>query len=72
MDGTSCADDIRLLHERESFLISFNSDFGFWKQEIGYNIYSILSVIKEARVIVCLQVISKLSLCRGYTLNLNF
>jgi hypothetical protein len=62
---------MRLLHERESFLISFSSDFGFWRQEIGYNVRSILGVIEEAGVMVRLQVISKPSLCRGQTLNSN-
>jgi hypothetical protein len=31
---------MRLLYERESFLIFFSSDFGFWRQEIGYNVRS--------------------------------
>jgi hypothetical protein len=35
------------------------------------NIHSILGIIKEDRVMVCLQVISKQSLYRGQTLNSN-
>jgi hypothetical protein len=56
---------------RESFLISIGSDLGFWRQEIGYKVRSILGVIEEDGVMVRLQVISKQSLCRGQTLNSN-
>jgi len=62
MEGTSCADDMRLLHERieESFLISFSSDlvFGGRKSDM-INVRSIFGMIEEDGVMVRLQVISK-------------
>ncbi len=54
MEGTSCADDMRLLHEknRESFLISFSSDLVFGGgsdiiQSHTINVRSILGAIDE-------------------------
>jgi hypothetical protein len=70
MEGTNCADDMRLLHERieNRFLFPLARIWFFWRQEIGYNVRSILGVIEEDGVMVRLQVISKQSLCRGQTL----
>jgi hypothetical protein len=72
MEGTGCADDIKLLHERieNRFLLPLVWIW-FWRQEIGYNVRSILGVIEEDGVMVRLQVISKPSLCRSQTLNSN-
>ena len=57
---------------RESFLISFNSDLVFGgRKSDTINVRSILGAIEEDGVMVRLQVISKQSLCRGQTLNSN-
>jgi hypothetical protein len=80
MEGTSCADDMRLLHERieHRFSFSFSSDWFFGGrsgiirlQSDTINVRSILGAIEEDGVMVRLQVISKQSLCRGQTLNSN-
>ena len=78
MEGTSCADDMRLLYERieHCFSFSFSSDLVFGgRSDIiqldTINVCSILSAIEDG-VMVHLQVISKQSLCRGQTLNSNF
>jgi hypothetical protein len=57
MEGTNCADDMKLLHERieNRFSFPFSSDLGFGRQEIGLdpiNIRSILGVIEEDEVMV--------------------
>ena len=66
MEGTSCADDMRLLHERieHRFSFSFSSDLVFRGksgiiQSDTINIRSIFGAIEEDGVMVYLQVISK-------------
>jgi len=64
MEGTSCADDMRLLHERIENHFSFPLvRIWFWEagNRIQFNVRSILGAI-EGGVMVRLQVISK-SLC---------
>jgi hypothetical protein len=74
MEGTSCADDMRPLHERIENRFSFLSVriwfFGGRKSDT-INVRSILGAIEEDGVMVRLQVISKQSVCRGQTLNSN-
>jgi len=73
MDGTSCADDMRLLHAIEN-RFSFPL-VRIWFLESGksdtINVRSIFDAIEEDGVMVRLQVISKQCLCRGQTLNPN-
>ena len=72
MEGTSCEDDMRLLHERIENRFSFplvQIWFYGGRKSDTINVRSILGVIGEDGVMVCLQVISKKSLCRGQTLN---
>jgi hypothetical protein len=76
MDGTSCADDMRLLHERMEYCFPHPLVriwfYGCRKSDTSnLNVRSILGVIEEDGVMVRLQVISKQSLCRGQTLNSN-
>jgi hypothetical protein len=66
MEGTSCADDMRLLQERieHRFSFSFSSDLVFGGrsgiiQSDTINVRSILGAIEEGGVMVRLQVISK-------------
>jgi hypothetical protein len=69
MEGTSCADDMRLLHERieNSFphpLVRIWFYGGRKSDTSNLNIRSILGAIEEDGVMVCLQVISKQSVSR--------
>ena len=75
MEGTSCADDMRLLHERmnkETFIISFGSDLVFGgRKPDTINVYNIILSAIEDGFMVRLQVVSKQSLYQGWAPNPN-
>ena len=76
MEGTSCADDMRLLRERMENcfphpLVRIWFYRGRKSDTSNLNVRSIPGAIEEDGVMVRLQVISKQSVYRGQSLNSN-